>query len=125
MNSSGVNRILFQRPVAERLEVTVADLSEGRLGTLFLSVISRPAAIVLNEGEDVHSGRQFQKVGLQAPESVLNLQRFRGHHTQLLTVSSGLDSLRSWPGWHAFSRLVCPVASLSGETVDPEPRQKP
>src|SRR5208337_5338766 len=48
-------------------------------------------------------------------------QRFRGHQTQSLTVGRGLDSLRSWPVWHAFSRLVCPVASLSGETVDPEP----
>src|SRR5271157_4125476 len=64
---------------------------------------------------------------LAAPEPIVNAppRGFREHHTRLLTVGCGLDSLRSWPGWHVFSHLVCPVASLSEETVDPEPAQKP
>ncbi len=78
--------------------------------------------------------REITRLATHAIERVARLvnqlqlgsgDRFRGHHTQLLTVGCGLDSLRSWPGWHAFSHLVCPIASLSEETVDREPPQKP
>ena len=72
-------RVLFERAVAVHCQILVTQFRERE--TLLLGQLNlfrrRRLAVVLNEGDDVAAGRDFEKMLLEAKQEVINLGRNR------------------------------------------------